>query len=232
MRKGFSIIELVLIIIILSVLSTAGIMYMPDNKLRQAADSLISNLKYTKILAQTDDRYYSMHDGSMPSSVNLNKQMENWRKGMWQFQIHLDGSNARGSYSIYADTARTSNTTNFDGRPMDGDLIAKDPINMSCLSGYTISNLPKECENNISREVRLSEIFGVNKIDITLDGSCKENGTARILFDNKGMPYCGRTPIKMKTTSKIILTKGKKTATICVTPNGLIYGSNSSNCNV
>lgn len=232
MRKGFSLIEIVFVIVILSILSTAGIMYMPDNKLQQAADSLIANLKYTKILAQTDDRYYTMSDGSMPNSVNLNKQMENWKKGMWQFQMHLDGSNAKGSYSIYADTARNTGNTNFDGRPMDGDLIAKDPMNMSCLSGYTISNLPKECENNISREVRLTETFGINKIEVNIDNTCKESGTARIFFDNKGMVYCGKNPTKMTNASKIILSKGKKTATICISPNGLIYGSNNNNCDV
>lgn len=229
MRRGFNVIELIFTIVLIGILSMAGYMMIPDNRLQQAADSIISNLKYTKMLAQTDDRYYTMPDSSMPNSVNLNKQMENWKKGMWQFQIHLKGSNAEGSYSIYADTGRTSNSTNFDGRPMSGDLIAKDPINMSCLSGYTMSNLPKECENNIAREVKLAETFGISKIEITTTNCVKESDATRIFFDNKGLPYCGKNPVRMTAPTKIVLSKGRQTATICISPNGLIYGSNNNN---
>lgn len=232
MRNGFTIIELVVIVVILGILSTIGVMFIPDTKLQQAADTLISNLKYTKVLAQTDDRYYTINDGSITNNVNLANQMKDWKKGMWQLQFHLSGNNAKGSYSIYADTGRNAATTNFDSRPMDGDLIAKDPINMSCLSGYSDNNLPAECLNNISSEVKLYETFNITRLEISIDQACLERDTARIYFDSRGLTYCGKNPTRMQTPAKVVLYKNNKTATICISTNGLIYGSNNGNCDL
>lgn len=236
MKKAFSMIEMVFVIVMLGILAAVSVMYIPNTYLQQAADSLINNLKYAKTLAQSDDRYYTMGDNSLPDSVSKETQMRYWKAGMWQVQFHLSG-NIADSYSIYADTGRNATTTNFDGRPMAGDLIAKDPINKACLSGYSQNNLPSECNNNIAREVRLTESYGVNVKEVDLQDNCKENNTFRVYFDSNGMPYCGavninnnKMPERLTIPIKIELSDKKKTATICISKNGLIYGSNNGQC--
>lgn len=231
-------IELVFIIVILGILSTAAIIYMPDTKLQQAADALISNMKYAKTLAQNDDRYYTMSDSSIGANIDLRNQIQFWKAGMWQIQFHLNGANTKNSYSIYADTARSAPTTNFDGRPMEGDIIAKHPVNKTCLSGYGANNLPQECLNNIASEVKLEETFNVIIEKIEIQNLCKENNSSiRIYFDSRGLPYCGnvnlgqnKLPQRLNLPITITLSYKKKKATICVSKSGLIYGSNTGRC--
>lgn len=239
MRKAFSMLELVFIIVMLGVMAGVAVMYIPQTGLQQASDYLIQNIKYTKLLAQTDDRFYTMRDNSVASSVNPDTQSRYWQAGMWQIQFHLSGSNIANSYSIYADTARSAGTTNFDGRPMSGDLIAKSPHNKACLSGYSMTNLPSECNNNIAKEVRLQETYGVTIDKIYMQANCTENNTARIYFDNAGIPYCGGVsisgstatlPQRLVANAEIILKRRNQTATICVSPGGLVYGASNGIC--
>lgn len=237
MKKAFTMLELVFVIVILGIMAAVSVMYIPQTKLQQAADYLIQNLKYAKSLAQTDDRFFAMKDSSINSYSDT--QAKFWQAGMWQVQFHLNGSTTANSYSVYADTARNAGTTNFDGRPMSGDLIAKDPQNKTCLSGYSQNNLPTECANNISKDVRLQETYDVTIDSIEMQANCKETNTARIYFDNTGMPYCGKVtingntatlPQKLTQSVKIVLKRHSQTATICVSTGGLIYGSNNGQC--
>ncbi len=238
MRKAFSMLEMVFILVMLGVMAAVSVMYIPQTKLQQAADYMIQNIKYAKSLAQTDDRYFAMKDSSLNSYSNT--QARFWQAGMWQVQFHLTGSTTANSYSIYADTARNAATTNFDGRPMSGDLIAKDPQNKTCLSGYSANNLPSECNNNIAKEVRLQETYDVIIDRIDIQQGCNETNTARIYFDSTGLPYCGKVtingntatsmPQRLNTNVKIVLKRQNQTATICVSPGGLIYGSSNGQC--
>ena len=237
MRKAFSMLEVVFIVVMLGVMAAVSVMYIPQTKLREAADYLIQNIKYAKSLAQTDDRFFAMQDDSITSYADV--QTQYWQAGMWQVQFHLSGDTTANSYSIYADTGRSATSTNFDGRPMSGDLIAKDPQSKACLSGYSQSNLPDECKNNIAKEVRLEETYDVTIEGIELQSSCNETRTARIYFDNAGLPYCGGVsisggsatlPQRLTTSVKIVLKRHNQEATICVSPGGLIYGSSDGEC--
>lgn len=238
MRKAFSMLEMVFILVMLGVMAAVSVMYIPQTKLQQAADYMLQNIKYTKSLAQTDDRFFAMQDNSM-GQYNEN-QARFWQAGMWQVQFHLTGNTTAHSYSIYADTARNAATTNFDGRPMSGDIIAKDPHSKACLSGYSANNLPAECKDNIAKEVRLKETYDVTIDRIDIQQGCNETNTARIYFDNAGMPYCGKVningnqstlPKRLTDSVKIVLKRQNQTATICISPGGLIYGSNNGQCN-
>ncbi|MDE6885766.1 MAG: prepilin-type N-terminal cleavage/methylation domain-containing protein [Helicobacteraceae bacterium] len=248
MKKAFTMMELVFVIVIIGIMAVVSVMYIPRNELQQASDYLIQNLKYTKSLAQLDDRFYAMtetnpNDTSLTQSeknkriTNEKRLVENWKLGLWQLQFHRAGTNAKNSYSIYADQGNSGTTNMFDGIPNNGDLIARDPINKTCLSGYTLTNL-KECENNFSKEVKLEETYGIvidsiNSVDCTGNA----NSPFAIHFDNTGTPYCKAgtiaqsAPTKLTAPITIILKKGKQTATICVSKGGLIYGSNTGICN-
>lgn len=237
-RKAFSVLELVFVIVILGIMATFSVLYIPQTDLQQATIYLINNLKYTKSLAQNDDRYYTMPDNSLSTNVDIASQMRYWQAGMWQLQFHTTGSDSKNSYSIYADTGRSAANTNFDGRPMAGDLIAKDATNQACLSGYTMSNLPTECKNNIAKEVKLEETYGVIIKKISAQNNCTTTNTFRIYFDKEGIPYCGNVNIGSGVLPKILtsqvsieLQRGKELAFICINTGGLIYGSKDGTCN-
>lgn len=142
---------------------------------------------------------------------------------MWQIQFHLSGKYTFISYSIYVDTPRFAPTTDYDGRPMDGDIIAIGGGDRKCLSGYNNTNISDECKNNSSVFVRLHEAYGLENLRIESDGFCKEKRGARIYFDRFGIPYCNKERIRLAHSFKIILEKRGKSKFICVLPSGYAF---------
>ncbi|RDU65160.1 Tfp pilus assembly protein FimT/FimU [Helicobacter sp. MIT 14-3879] len=240
MRKAFSMIELIFVMVIISIMAVTAIWYLPRTELKQATEYLINNLKYTKTLAQLDDRYYTMSDNipDKKDQAKISSQIQNWKSGLWQLQFHRGNGNtsASNSYTIYADQAKNGNTNDFDGIPNSGDLIARDPINKACLSGYSLSNL-QECENNFAKEVKLQETYQTTIANIiSIDCQYNPSQSFAIHFDGTGIPYCKvgsaqKTPPKKLTGPIMIeLNRRGQSAIICISKGGIIEGSNTKNC--
>lgn len=237
MRKAFSMIELIFIIVILGIMAAVAVWYLPRTELQQASEYLINNLKYTKTLAQLDDRYYTMSDDTT-NNTQTTTQIQHWKLGMWQLQFHNTnkGTSASNSYTVYADQAKGGTTNNFDGIPNDGDIIARDPMTKNCLSGYSLSNLKSTCTDNFAKEVKLEETYQTT-IDTIQSDDCPYTASSgfSILFDNVGTPYCraGNTGQINKLTKpiKIGLKRRGQYAIICVSKGGIIEGLNVTNNN-
>ena len=70
MKKAFSLIELVFVIVIIGILAAVIIPSVKSNKLRKAAIQLVSHIKYTQHLAMINDKF-EISDNS-------------WYKKRWQ----------------------------------------------------------------------------------------------------------------------------------------------------
>lgn len=248
-KGAFSMIELVFVIVIIGIMAGVSVWYLPRTELKQAAETMMTNLKYTKTLAQLDDRYFAMSDEQYFNAIGTNltpaqkevamkNQVQNWRKGMWQFQFHSTNNttsqqSAQNTYTIYAEHASSGTTANFDGRPMSNDTIARDPMTKECISGYTTNDLPNYC-NAVAKEARFYDTFQTELADIKSQANCKwtKNNTFAIYFDNKGNPYCKATnngDIQPLTESITIELKRKsENAYICITKGGIIDSGNVS----
>lgn len=249
-RSAFSMMELVFVIVIIGIMAGVSIWYLPRTELKQAAETMMTNIKYTKTLAQLDDRYFSMGDERYLNEVRsglsdaqkkaiMENQVKEWKKGMWQFQFHSTNNTtsqqgAQNTYTIYAEQASSSASTNFDGKPMNGDLIARDPMTRECISGYgTNSGNLSDCKA-FAKEARFYDTFQTEIDDIKSQNNCKwsKNNTFAIYFDNKGNPYCKSTnngTIQPLTESITIKLKRKsETAYICITKGGIIDSGNVS----
>lgn len=245
-RSAFSMMELVFVIVIIGIMAAVSVWYLPRTELKQAAETMMTNLKYTKTLAQLDDRYFAMGDEQYFDAVRSNlsaaqkdtimkNQVQNWRNGMWQFQFHSTNNtssqqSAQNTYTIYAEHASSSQSTNFDGRPMNGDAIAKDPMTKECISGYgTNSGNLSDCKA-FAKEARFGDTFQTELADIKSQNNCKwsKGNTFAIYFDNKGNPYCkagNNGTIQALTESITIELKRKnENAYICITKGGIIDG--------
>ncbi len=75
MKKAFTMLELIAVIVIVSILSVVLLPRFSDDKLREAADQIISHIRYTQHLAMIDDRY---------SPTDANWPKERWQIGFWQ----------------------------------------------------------------------------------------------------------------------------------------------------
>lgn len=167
------------------------------NKLKQkvAATEVLNSLHKARLLALIDSS--SLLDKSFTSiynftSTDIDILLSKPIFFSWQIQFHLSGLYTQNSLSIYRDTPRIARTTNYDKRPMAGDILALNASTLECLSGYNNSNITKFCQNNSLNSMRLLESFGVRKMDLSFQKSCKERNTFRIYFDNLSHAFCGR----------------------------------------
>lgn len=234
--------ELVFIIVIIGIMAAVSVWYLPRTELKQAGETMINNLKYTKTLAQLDDRQFLMKDEQFFNTVANNltaqqkelamqRQVENWRNGMWQFQFHSTrtGTNAQNSYTIYAEQASATNTS-FDGQPNNLDIIAKDPMTKECISGYSGTNL-RDCNDRYAKEARFYDTYQT-ELDSIQSDDCKgwnKNATFAIFFDSSGMPYCrlgnnNKTPTSLTKSITIKIKRKSESAYICITKGGIIEG--------
>ena len=237
-KKAFTMIELVFVIVMIGILSAVSIWYLPRTELKQAAETMINNLKYTKTLAQLDDRYFLMGDANQTDKTIINNQVaaNADKKALWQFQFHASNnsgstSGSQNSYTIYAENA-TNSGTNFDGIPMNGDMIARDPMTKDCISGYgTNSSNQNDCKA-YAKDARFYDTYQTELESIQSDdcNGWRKSYTFAIYFDSKGLPYCklnNKGTITRLTKSITIKLKRKgETAYICITKGGIIEGGN------
>lgn len=193
-----------------------------NHSLESAYKSLAAHIRATQIAALSDDVAFTQLESSKDMlrfypSIDALALLQHYHNAMWQIQFHLGRIYTTYSYSIYADTPRHAIHTNFDSRPMAGDMILKN-MDRKCLSAYNNTNTAQECKNNAQAQVRLGEYFGIEQMFLESDRFCKESGGGRIYFDKLGVPYCGKIPTPLQQPFKITLQKGKYTKSLCVMP--------------
>lgn len=232
-RSAFSMMELIFVIVIIGIMAAVSIWYLPRTELKQAAETMMTNLKYTKTLAQLDDRYFAMGDEKYFDNApkKAEAQVQNWHLGMWQFQFHSTkaGTNTAHTYSIYVDEANT--TGGFDGMPNNSAKIARDPMTKECISGYSGTNL-RDCDDKFAKEARFYDTFQTELESIQSD-DCpwRSNQGFSIYFDSKGLPYCkignnANEPTRLTKPITIKLKRKKESAYICITKGGIVdYGN-------
>ena len=249
-RKAFSMIELIFVIVIIGIMAGVSIWYLPRTELKQAGETMINNLKYTKTLAQLDERQFLIRDDKYLDEVRtlseaekvavMKGQMKNQQMGMWQFQFHEttdltgqspDSTRSAQTYTIYSELAGTSESKPFDGKPMNGDIIAQDPMTKQCISGYNGTNL-RDCTDKYgyAKEARFFDTYQT-QVDSIVSNDCrtwKKGNTFAIYFDSKGNPYCKvgneGTITALNAPITIKLKRKNESAYICITKGGIIEG--------
>ena len=103
-RLAFTMLELVFVIVVLGILATLAMPRLDRDIRQEAADNILSSIRYTQHLALTDNKHkFDSHD---------------WQKALWQIRFPTSGS---GSYTI---------ATNMDyNTNLDEDEAAIDPTN-------------------------------------------------------------------------------------------------------
>ncbi len=172
MKNAFTMIELVFVIVIVGILSFVISSSFERNTLREAADQLVSHIRYTQHLAMVDDRFFD--------KKLLNSQ--NWYKTRWQliFSRSTTHTNGLPSYTIFSDIAQTN-----AGEPNISEM-AKNPLNPSkVLSGGYHGTLYTS-DNRATETMNLGITYGVTSY--LLSGGCSG---ARLSFDYLGRPIRG-----------------------------------------
>ena len=183
MRKAFTMLELVFVIVVIGILAATIIPNIKSNPLKEAAVQVISHIRYTQHLAMIDNKY----------NFNDNK----WFRERWVIRFFknlsfnpncCDGKDYKRiwSYTIYSDNAGT-----HSGNPNLSE-IAKSPLDKNkLLSGGFNNTLCVNNQNNnpsflSSSQMNLGIKYGIK--DIEFGGGCRSN-VRYIYFDNMGRPF-------------------------------------------
>ena len=161
-------IELVMAIIVIGILAALAIPRMERDTRQEAADNILSAIRYTQHLALVDDKT-NPFDGS-------------WQKTLWQIRF----SQPSGEW-LYVVGSNTDHGANIDQNES-----AIDPAN----GKYMHSGNASPADSDESPNIFLTHKYGVSTIDFTNcdvpTGSGGTSGTVQhIAFDHLGRPHRG-----------------------------------------
>ena len=210
MKKAFTMLELVFVIVVMGILAAAIIPSTKTNPVQEAAIQVLSHIRYTQHLAMVDDKFDTSDT--------------EWYKSRWQLIFYNgDNSNDVPAYTIFSD-----NPT-YSGDPSKNE-IALDPQNKSRLmtGGYSgSSTLDYRDDANFGgiKSMNIGMKYGITGYQ--LSGGCSG---ARISFDYLGRPIngdlssmssaynSGSTQRLMTTDCIITLSSASESLTITVEP--------------
>ena len=203
MKKAFTMIELVFVIVVIGILAAVIIPNTRTNPLYEAATQLVSHIRYTQHLAMVDDKFDS------------NASSE-WYKKRWQIIFGTSNyTNGTPAYTIFSDTSK-------DGEP-NPDEIAVNPLDNSKLLSGGYSGTLYTSDSRATKKMNLNS-YGITAYD--LEGGCSG---ARVSFDHLGRPikgdlssmsgpYFAGTQRLITQTCNIILSSSEGNVTIAVQP--------------
>lgn len=175
MKKAFTMLELIFVIVIVGILSFMAASSFQRNTLREAADQLVSHIRYTQHLAMMDDKF--------------NPNENDWYKRRWQiFFSNGNDTQNQWSYTIFSDTLGA-----HTGNP-DPTEVAINPLSPEkrLTGGSNGVNIIHTGDPDATPAMNIGINYGINNIGMT--ASCNTGGvnpSQRIAFDYLGRPLRG-----------------------------------------
>ena len=171
MKKAFTMLELVFIIVVIGILAAAVIPSTRANPLQEAAVQVLSHIRYTQHLAMLDDKY--------------NAADVNWYKKRWQILFSANGgSDAVMAYTIFADTSGGST-----GNPDEAEIAINTSNPSQRMTGGQTSTTSLDIDNAGfvgMNKLNLGRSYGITAL--AFSNTCSIGGSTRLTFDHMGRP--------------------------------------------
>lgn len=186
MKKAFTLMELIFVILIIGILSAIMIPNIENNSLKQAAQQVAADIRYTQHLAMIDDRY-NINNISSTGQVK-------WYKTRWQILFSANNGSAttnlgtpKLAYTIFSDKVGDST-----GNPNEAE-VAIMPGNSSrrMTGGFNTSNALSYWHSDFVGLKRMNLEEQYNITNVSFSASCSVGGSTRIAFDYLGRPLRG-----------------------------------------
>lgn len=186
MKKAFTLLELVVVIVVIGVLASVAMPRFDRNNLQLAADQILSHIRYTQHLAMVDDKF-------VPTDAN-------WYKKRWIFEITNINTKDKVSgvcenvncwrYNVYNDIA--GNSTNNLNSIVEA---ATDPLDPSkkLTSGFSPTSMSKSDLKQLNLKLNLTHTYKITDIQMSDGCQANKNTGNKVRFDELGRPYYGNT---------------------------------------
>jgi prepilin-type N-terminal cleavage/methylation domain-containing protein len=161
-KNGFTMIELVMVVVVLGIIAALAIPRMERDLSQEAADTILSDIRYAQHMAINDYRENPMNG--------------NWQRSFWKVQIEHCSDGAM-FITIGADK-------NY-GAGIDKNESAIDPANGKPMFWQNTSSCSNGGNDTVSENIFITKKFGVESIATT--GGCV--GVQHIGFDHLGRPH-------------------------------------------
>ena len=165
MKRAFTLLELVLVIVVIGIISAVVVSRIDDIQIDKAAQQVLAHVQYTRHLAMMDNQY----DPEDP----------NWFKKRWQIQFQYTGSSPRKYYyTIYSDKDKSGGYAQSE--------IAKNPLNSNQL--LTGKKGISTNTGMYSKKMDLYKSYGITNVSLAGCRNGGVSGSLRIGFDFQGRP--------------------------------------------
>jgi prepilin-type N-terminal cleavage/methylation domain-containing protein len=175
-NRAFTMMELIFVVIVIGILASVIIPRSQSSRLREAADQIVSHIRYTQHLAMMDDKFD-------PSN-------NEWFKGRWQIRFMHDAS-IDGDETQYWGYVVFSDTPMYGGEP-EAREIARNPLDASKLLIGGASSVVTRIEYEDARttkELNIGKKYGIT--NVIFNNNCSNSGSTRLAFDYLGRPLKG-----------------------------------------
>jgi len=164
-KRGFTMLELVIVIVVLGILAAMAIPRMDRDMQQEAADHILSQIRYTQHLALND--YKHEFDNHL------------WQRRYWRIVF----STCNGGDKYYM-IGSDDNSTGADNAFFAETQAAIDPVTGKPIFWKNTKTCSGGGDGTVSEDIFLTHRFGIT--DVT--NSC---GAAHIAFDHLGRPFHG-----------------------------------------
>jgi prepilin-type N-terminal cleavage/methylation domain-containing protein len=161
-RKAFTMLELVFVIVVLGILAALALPRMDRDLRQEAADNILSAIRYTQHLALNDDKTDPFDS--------------NWQQKLWMIRFTTSTSNTGSFYTISSDLDKSGSVNKTEA--------AIDPINGKYM--YNSSGAFVGIASDESPNIFIGKKYGIDSL--TPSGGCSSQ---HIAFDNLGRPFSG-----------------------------------------
>jgi carbamoyl-phosphate synthase large chain len=212
MKKAFTMLELVVVIVVIGIIAAAALPRINDDHIAEAADQVMSHIRYTQHLAMQDSKFD-------PTDAN-------WFKKRWSItftRASFCGGKSEWRYSVYHDDR------NVTGNLNSANEVARDPLDPNKFMSSGWAGISKANCANASSKYNLARKFGITNVE--LRGVCRDGNLQTISFDEFGRPMRSvSTPggggaargydrlVYNGQNCQIVLSTAKRQATITIAP--------------
>ena len=160
-KKAFTMIEAILVIVVMGILAAVAIPRLENDTTQEAADQILSDIRYTQHLALTDDV--------------TNPSNPNWQRAFWSINFGTCSGATGQYYMIGSDKS-------YLGGIDKASESALDPLSGKPMFWVGTSACSNGGDGTVSDKIFITKKFGITGIDFTQCG----NGQQHIGFDHLG----------------------------------------------